>query len=442
MLLPLELFTAILGITILHREVIRNRFHNYATSVFLICFVPLFCVYPVAARIVIGGAYAVGKFNEEIVPDPIVYLIYQLFCIGTLATVAMTMPKTVKVLAIPGWTDKYSTNILELGALTGIALSGVFLFIYSTGMSIGDLISGSRFGWFNEQGYSSGLFVVSTYLFALSPVALLLCFANTRYRWPATIGIIAVLVLYGLVTKDRKWLIYIMSASLGYLYVSNQFSIKIHRNAIIIGGVALLAMIFWQVFRGVLFNYYLTGNGDISYEIQKTAIDLLTKGDLPYYYNASITAIDMNLNFDFGIPFGIVRRQLLFFLPADYSLGLKVEDISALFSDAIGGEDSTRRGNMPPGYFGLFAISFGWFGGIAACSLMPLAIRALDRVIQRNRGLGSIVLLAHMFSSVLLLLRGDDSSATYFIISSTLFIYIARPKLALSTQSSHLHRSL
>ncbi len=441
MLLALELFTALFGIRVLYREVFENRFGNFATSVFLICFVPLLCIYPVAARLVVGGAYAVGRFNEAIVPDPVVYLIYQLFCIGTLVTITMTMPKTAKAVPLPDWTNKYSTNILEIAAPMGIALSGVFLFIYSTGMSIGDLVSGSRFSWFNEQGYSSGLFVVSTYLLALSPVALLLCFANTRYRWPATIGIILVLVLYGLVTKDRRWLIYIMSASLGYLYIKNIFSIKIHRNAVLIGGIALLAMVFWQVFRGVLFNYYLTGNGDVTYEVQKTAIDLLTKGDLPYYYNASITAIDMNVNFDFSIPFGLVRRQLLFFLPADYSLGLKVEDLSALFSDAIGGEDRTRRGNMPPGYFGLFAISFGWFGGIVTCSLVPLAIRAMDRVIQRNRGLGSIVLLAHMFSSVLLLLRGDDSSATYFIISSIAFMYIAWPKALLGTRPSYSHGS-
>ena len=134
----------------------------------------------------------------------------------------------------------------------------------------------------------------------------------------------------------------------------------------------------------------------------------------------------MNLNFDFMIPFAILRRQFLFFLPASYSFGLKIEDISALFSDAIGAEDSTRRGNMPPGLFGLFILSFGWAGGIVTCSLIPFALRAIDRVIQTNRGLSSVVLVAHMLSSTLLLLRGDDSSATYFIISSIVMVFAIR----------------
>lgn len=79
---------------------------------------------------------------------------------------------------------------------------------------------------------------------------------------------------------------------------------------------------------------------------------------------------------------------------------------------------------MPPGFFGLFAISFGWLGGIIACLLVPLGLRALDRFIHRNRSIGSLVVAAHLLSSVTLLLRGDDSSATYFIISSLAIFYV------------------
>ena len=67
---------------------------------------------------------------------------------------------------------------------------------------------------------------------------------------------------------------------------------------------------------------------------------LTLKGDYPYYYFSSITAIKMNMIDGFSIPFGIVRRQLFFFLPVDYSLGLKIKDISAIFSDALNAGDS------------------------------------------------------------------------------------------------------
>jgi hypothetical protein len=227
-------------------------------------------------------------------------------------------------------------------------------------------------------------------------------------------------------SKDRKWLIYIVSGLMAFAYFKGRFAINIRAKLLVIGLVFATLLVFWQVWRGVIFWYYLTGNGDVVYDSQEVALNLLTRGDLPYYYNASITAIDMNLNYDFSIPLAILRRQLLFFVPANYSLGLKIEDISALFSDAIGGEDATRRGNMPPGLFGLFAISFNWIGGIFFCSLLPLALRALDRFLHRNRGLGSIVVSSQLLSSVILLLRGDDSSATYFIISSLVLFYIIR----------------
>lgn len=431
MLLAIELITAIFGTILLFREVFKNKFQNYATSIFLICFVPLLCIYPVIARMIIGGAYSVGKFNDTIVPDQSVYLIYQMYCIGTLLCFAVSMPRAVAVEPVPGWERKYVASGPELAALSGISVGGVLLFAYSTGIPIADLIIGSRFGWINTDSYSSVLFVFSTYLLALVPVALFIAMCNPRYRWPLLAGIVAMLILYGLMTKDRRWLMYIMSAGLSYSYVRSGMRISFSRRIIMAGLAASITLAFWQVFREVIFNYYISDKGNLFSDSADVAILLLTRGDFPYYYNASITAIDLNLNYDFSIPLGLIRRELLFFLPADYSFGLKGEDISAVFSDAIGAEDANRRGNMPPGYFGLFCVSFGWFGGVLACSLVPLGVRFLDRVIQRNAGLASIVLLAHMLSAVMLLLRGDDSSAIYFIISSIALTYVARPKFAL-----------
>ena len=130
------------------------------------------------------------------------------------------------------------------------------------------------------------------------------------------------------------------------------------------------------------------------------AIRLLTHGDFPYYYNASITAIHMNINEGYSIPLGLLKRQLFFFMPVDYSFGLKIKDISAIFSDAIYAESGIRGGNMPPGLFGLFVLSFNWFGGFVLLTLFPILLKSLDKIIRKGRGILQIAIMCHAFSSI------------------------------------------
>lgn len=425
LLLFLELLTAMLGAVILYVEVIKNRFLNYATSIFLLGFVPLLCIYPVIARLAVGGAYTIRRGSDEVITDPWVYVCYQTFCLALLVAMIATRKDKITDRPLVGWRDKFRLDPVELACFVGLVGLGVAMYVYSTGYGVIDLINASRFEYFNNPDYSPAAFVISTYLVAASPIALLLALQQKRDRW-AVVALVFLLVLYGLMAKDRKWLIYIVSAGFAFVYIKNGYSITFRRKAVAPIIAVFVALAFWQVARSVLFSYYVSGVGDPLYDSQQVALNLLTRGDFPYYYNASITAIDMHLNENFLIPFAVLRRQLFFFLPADYSLGLKIEDISALFSDAIGGEDEVRRGNMPPGFFGLFAISFGWFGGLIFSALIPLGLRALDRFIHRSRGIGSIVVVAHLLSSVTLLLRGDDSSATYFVISSLALFYMLR----------------
>ncbi len=434
MILIVELLTAILGIRAFYTEAISCRFRNYATSIFLLCFVPLFCVYPVIARIAVGGAYSVQPGDTLVFSDNIVYLIYQMCCLGIILVFLLTSRRTVEH-RNPDWKKVINSDYRELAIVIAVISLGIALYVRSTGFGVLELISASRFEWFNNASYSSATFVVSSYLMALSPVAVLLAAQQKKYAW-VLLFIIAELVFFGILSKDRKWLIYILSAGFAAVYYYQGFSLTLRKRLIVIGVTAVLTLAFWQIARGVLFEYLITGKGDVVYLAQEMAIDLMTRGDLPYYYNASITAINLNINNDYSIPFGILSRQILFFLPADYSFGLKIEDISALFSDRLQAGDSLRRGNMPPGLFGLFILSFGWAGGIITCAMLPLGVRAIDRYIQRSRGIGSFIVAAHFMSATMLLLRGDDSSATYFIVFSLVAFLIIRPSSLISTNLS------
>lgn len=420
----LELFTACFGIFVLWLEVWRNQCRNFITSVFLVCFVPLLCIYPVIARLFVGGALSVVPGSPVVVSGYEIYLIYQLFTITTLASIALFSTRTPAPPAI-NWQEKYSGTNWEVYGLTALVTLGVILFVRSTGFSVVDLISASRFEWFNNAAYSPLTFVISTYLIALSPIAFILVMENKKYRWIAILLVVE-LIFYGFMSKDRKWLIFTISAVAGYWYIAHDQKIVLRPRFIIVGFSLILLLSFYQIVRDVLFNFAITGSGDVLYESQQMAINLLTRGDFPYYYNSSITAIELNYYYDYWLPFAILRRQLLFFVPQGLSFGLKLEDISALFSDALGAEDSTRRGNMPPGFFGLFVVSFKWAGSVVACALFPVLLRWLDRVVQRNAGIWSVVLVAQALSSAFLLLRGDDSSATYYIFFSVAVLALFR----------------
>lgn len=439
MLLALEIFTAIFALMVSYQEIYRKRFHDFATSVFLCCFTPLMCIYPIVARLVVGGAYNITPPAEDIISNTYVYFIYQSCCLIVITGILISGNTNNYVKTDINWELKLRVSAFEIYTISFILLMGLYLYIASTGMSAIDLIQASRFEWFNNQNYSPFYFVISTYLISIAPLAILLCLLNPKYKYLA-IFCLLILVIYGLMSKDRKWLIFVLSGYLAFIYVTNNKKIIVKQKYVYFAFISIIILGFWQIARGVLFDYFVNGVGDPFYDSLDLAARLLTRGDFQYYYNSSVTAIEMNFVYGVDIPFGLVRRQAFFFLPVDYSLGLKIEDISAIFSDIINAGDSLRRGNMPPGFFGLFILSFQWYGGILSLIAIPVFLRFLDRLIIRNKGLFSIALTSQFLSSTLLLLRGDDSSATYYIFFTFFVLLAIRPPLQGNKQSHYITR--
>jgi hypothetical protein len=410
-----ELATAALGSALLWHHNIRLRFRHFATSVFLLCYVPLFCVYPVVGRVLSEGAISIDTRINSTLTDPSIYYVYQSYIILILLgclLVTVNSPRLSKIrLASSTGVDRV---LISTTWLFFAMAFGIYLYVYSTGLSIVELFIASRFEWFLSENYSSLLSVVASYFVALAPAVIYLCIREDR-RMMLVITLV-ILIGYGALSKDRKWLIFIASGLLAARYIKANLQISLSTREMTLFASFGVIMAFWQVVRGTLFNSFVTGSADLSTEVPFMIEQLLTRGDLPYYYNASATAIHMNLNDGFSIPLGLLRRQLFLFLPANFSFGLKIEDISAIFSDAIEAGDEVRRGNMPPGLIGLLVLSFEWWGGLIFAFLLPFGLRALDTFIRRQSGILQIALISNLLSALLLLLRGDDSSATYFIV--------------------------
>lgn len=407
-----ELGGGLLGLILLNRELVVRRAQNFLTAIFMMCYVPLFCLCPLLARLFVGGATSINKFQPGLITDVESYLVFQAANFGVLAMIWMAGrrdddPPQQRPQSHPEWSaaGDYLTILLSAGVCLGI---------FATGLSVAELLVAGRFTWFHHKGYSPLLSVISSYLIALAPMLVYLCVMEKRWRLLAFA--VALLILNGVLFKDRKWLIFIGSGLLAAYFARSGRRLPINAKAALLLALFGLLLWLWQGARHTLFLFAVNGEIGALAKAPEVLADTLVRGDVPYYYNASMTAIHMHLQDGYGIPFGLLRRQLFFFLPASFSFGLKIEDISAIFSDAIGGGDAIRRGNMPPGFFGLFILSFGWLGGVVAVALLPLVMKFLDRQARRGQGWGQAVIVCYALSSMVYLLRGDDSSATYYPI--------------------------
>jgi hypothetical protein len=309
-----------------------------------------------------------------------------------------------------------------------LLLTGVYLYVFSTGLSLFELLVADRFIWFESADYSSFYSVVSSYLIALAPLFFYIYYKEKKYFF--LIVTIILLLFYGILSKDRKWVIFMISGSVAAIYYLNGSRFRFNYKIILISFFFGLILMFWQVFRDVLFTELVTGRGDFISQAKDMGEKLIIQGDLPYYYYSSMTAIKMNFIDGFDIPLGIVRRQLFFLVPVDYSLGFKIKDISAIFSDALDAGDQIRGGNMPPGLIGLFVLSFNWCWGLFFFILIPFILYYINRVARLYTSNFQPIIYSNCFSFMILLLRGDDSSAFYFCIFNFVIFFIVKNILA------------
>jgi hypothetical protein len=409
------------GAGILYVEVVRNQCRNYATTVFQGSFVLLFVAIPLAIHVSFGGAQSIVSGTDTLHTDLVLYLIY-IACVAAILTGQMIVTMTHPLSVPPKQRSDLAPPALRarLWAYIGVLGAGWYLYVRATGMGLFELISASRFSWFSSDQHSIIVSVVADYLIAATPVFFFLALVYGKSNRNLTLMGILILVGYAVCSKDRKWLIYGTSGILAAYYVRSNASIKLRPAAVAAGLLVVSVLAFWQVARDTIFNYALGMHTNFGAEASAMATRLLRFGDAPYYYHASIEAISQGVKNDFFIPLGVLRRQLFFFLPVSYSFGLKPEDIPALFSDVVHGGDDLRRGNMPPSLVGTFVISFKWYATPLLLAGIPFVLRALDRFIVHRRGLVRDVLLSTLLSSTILLLRGDDAGATYFVVSNLL----------------------
>lgn len=426
MVIFLLLIQLVLCSAILYREIVRLQFRNLATSFFVLVYSIVYVLEPLVLHLFYGGARSIVRDVPTFFDDPYVYYLFSAYGISLLvACLLFGRTSTAETLEPLPEGENRST---EGGSawLALLIILGVLMFLWSTGMTIPELLVASRFAWVEAGGYSVVGMTVSSYFTALVGIYAYRLKAGKKTNLWLVALCLAMVVFHGIITKDRKWVLFLLSGWFAGHYEVSGRKVVIRPRMAVALGLLFFILVISQFIRDVAPRYLLGNTIDFGQEVTRWQSFLIEYGDISFFYRSSLEAIHQNVNHDFLIPLGIVRRTVFFFLPKSYSAGLKVEDISATFSDVVGGEDIVRRGNIPPGLFGLFVVSFGWLASLFLIPLLAFLLKKLDRMLRAGRGILRESVLSLYLFSVVLAFRGDDSSATYYIISTLLVLLVGR----------------
>jgi hypothetical protein len=401
---------ALLCLAILYIEVGFRRGRNLATSLFYLTYSVVYVAAPLLLHFLFGGARSIVRDREDLFLETNVYICFNICgIILLLSSLLISLSQTWN--PRPAAITKYpSTHHHFIAALV---IAGLFAFVYSSQMSFGDLLAASRFAWTTDDPLLIGIGALAAYLVALTSFYVYGFWTSSRPRWIELALCIGAAALYGIVTKDRKWLFYIVSGLVAARYATLGRSLNIKIRHVVIGATLFVVFFISNSARDLLPRYALGEEVDLIPEMQSWCDDQLEFGDLTYFYRATIEAIHQNIDNGFLIPCALLRRIVFFPLPTHLSGGLKVEEISATFSDVVGGETGTRRGSMPPGLFGLFVVSFGMGGAIALMPVLAVFVSWLDKCFRERNGVFVDVALAHYFAGVIYLFRGDEGTSLY-----------------------------
>lgn len=423
MVITLLALQALLCIFILHREIITLQIRNLASSLFFAVYAIVYILEPLTLHIFFGGARSIVAGNDNIFSDDFVYIIYNLIGITLLASSALISVYRRNASDSLSVNDAFgSKRFADYLAL--LICAGTALFVYATGENALDLLQSSRFSWFENDSFSVNLNAVSAYLIALTPIYIYIVLLRNDYNRILLVAALIAILIYGIITKDRKWIFFIVSGWLAAKYRKSSYRIEIGGTNLALLVALFILLLLSQFLRDALPRYFLGDDYDLIAELPDWLAHLFEYSDLSYFYRATIEAIHQNLNNGFSISLGILRRVLFFFIPTSYSGGLKVEDISATFSDLVGGEDDLRRGSMPPGLFGLFVLSFGWFVTALMMPLMAIALTRLDRLFRSQAGMAQVAIMTIYLTSVIFAFRGDESTAFYFPVMNYIMILL------------------
>ena len=424
---PLLLINLVLAFSsiVMGWSLFRIHTKSRGRSFYLIIFGSLFFVLNVFIPLIVNAwcwAFTIRWGQSHRIVDSNVYMIYCLYVLSIsffymlMSFVSIKKEDYDPVKLMPVSSLRVVQTVLGLGILLGFAA-----FVYGTGMSITSLMSASRFAWFEAGSAASLPLNIGLYLISLVSIY---AFIDARLGFPnkkLSAFVYGSVILMIAVSGGRKWVIFVASGLMAGV-CARQGGILIKFKYVVSILAAVVFMYSWQYGR----NMDIGGDADFSHSLyQKATADgeLFLKGDVSYFYRASLEAIDLNYNNEVFYPGAIVLRILLLPIPEAWTFGLKPKGIPELFAKDIGASNQARDGNMPPGLIGLFALSFGAIWGVFFFSLLiPLFLIFMEFRGRVPSDVFGMVFSAHFVSMMMLLLRGS-TGGVYYMVFGVFFVF-------------------
>jgi hypothetical protein len=406
------LFGTLILLSVLFSLLLRPRIRPYE-SVFFISFVLFFVFIPYMTLVLDDYSYGIReKVFDENVYYIYIYNVFAIFC----TFFALKAIFNIKVNSI-----SFHRPLPESFPTFYIVpfIGAIFVYI-GLGMDWSELMVVSRFGWFASESFNPVLLNVGFYflVFGAIPVALLSLKGNRHVILKALLLLNYVAVMW--ITMGRKWIVVYFSGALvaAILKLKKDKKDKGKSKIIFFSLLVLLIVLLLQFFRRFSSDIPFD---ELWYLFQDSFIDLLSRGEVSYFYRASLESIRMQYEDGLIYPLHMIRTILFIFIPDEYTYGLKLPSIEFLIGDHLGLGGIWRNANQPAGLIGYFVLSFSYtLSGYIIGATFFFLTKYLDRLYQGVQSYKSILIQASSIYVWVLLLRGSSSSL-YHIIFNLVF---------------------
>ncbi|MEC5422133.1 O-antigen polymerase [Virgibacillus sp. C22-A2] len=301
-----------------------------------------------------------------------------------------------------------------------LSLLGTIGAIYFSGMSIQQLISSSRFDYWETKSTIPHLF--SSYLQTTLVVsAFLFPFVKKKsLKFITLISLFALFYVEMMIFGSRSTFLAVGAAfafgTINYMKSTNK---KIKFGRVIFVGLSLLhLMVVWQYVRYNSSSFLSLSDWLFAIFNFKEAYSIsLFSGDLNYFFGASVAAfnaVPSTHDFLYGSTY---FRLFLFFLPSSIVL-FKPEETQRIFASIINPQQYSIGATFPPSFIGDSYINFGFFG-IVIGLLLGLLLKTWQIILNNPLSINKITVGSAGFLFLFLFIRG-----TFNGLYNMIFIWI------------------
>lgn len=434
--ISLSVCLLVMTISLIAQALVKAR-NNPLWFYWGLCFLILFVLVPLVSNLLFGSAKGIRWDAVSYFKDPCVYYIYAIYVVTFVFAYGLLSVKFVwnaRISRRRAVQSRSEINLVgrEVGSqrsfqrcIAAVVVAGFVLYVAGTGQSLQELWLGSRFSYYKSDARVQPLINVGLYLLSVVSVfAYLDARYGPRMKMVSLFVYIVTLLMVG-ISGGRKWLLFILSGILAGYY-DRRSSIDV-LSRYTLGAILILSLVFfWQFGRALDWND-IGSFSDLWALLSIRLPGLITEGDLTYFYRASLEAINANVAEGVSYPLAIIRRVVLLPLPNEWTFGAKLPDLAHLFAVEIGARTDIRVGNTPPGFIGIWVLSFGWFGGLIwGPIIMFVTLRWLDILVSTKTGVIRDVIFANAVVLLILLFRGSEGGVYFMVFNIIVCSIVSR----------------